>query len=115
MPTKSALRILFCAILASMLIVTSWASMHQSMFAWGGLTTGPDRYWTIATVMDAYCGFLTFYVWVLYKEMRALPRVVWFFAIMMFGNMAMSLYVLIQLVRLRSDGTIADLLSMRNL
>jgi hypothetical protein len=40
---------------------------------------------------------------------------VWFFAIMMFGNMAMSLYMLIQLARLRSDGTAADLLSMRNL
>ena len=115
MSTKSALRILFCAVFVSMLIVTSWAGMHQSMFAWGGLTTGPDRYWTIATVMDAYFGFLTFYAWVLYKEMRSLPRVVWFFAIVMFGNMAMSLYVLIQLARLRSDGTAADLLSMRNL
>ena len=115
MPTKSALRILFCAVFVSMLIVTSWAGMHQSMFAWGGLTTGPDRYWTIATVMDAYFGFLTFYAWVLYKEIRSLPRVVWFFAIVMFGNMAMSLYVLIQLARLRSDGTAADLLSMRNL
>jgi hypothetical protein len=115
MPTKSALRIFFCAVLVSMLTVTSWASMHQSMFAWGGLTTGPDRYWTIATVMDAYFGFLTFYAWVLYKEMRLLPRVMWFFAIMMLGNMAMSLYMLIQLARLRSDGTAADLLSMRNL
>jgi hypothetical protein len=43
------------------------------MFAWGGLE-GPDRYWTIATLMDAYFGFLTFYVWVFYKEMRWLPR-----------------------------------------
>jgi Protein of unknown function (DUF1475) len=115
MPTKSALITLFCAILLSMLAVSSWASMHQSMFVWGGLTGEPDRYWTIATVMDAYFGFLTFYVWVYYKEMRALPRLVWFFAIMMFGNMAMSLYALMQRARLRPDGSVADLLSMRNL
>src|SRR5450432_3045468 len=114
MPTRSTLRLLFSAILVSMLIVTSWASMHQSMFAWGGLTTGPDRYWTMATVMDAYCGFLTFYVWVLYKETRALPRALWFVAIMSFGNMAMSLYVLIQLAKQRPGGTVTDLLSVRN-
>jgi hypothetical protein len=114
MPRKSALRVLFSAILVSMLIITTWASTRQSMFAWGGLTTGPDRYWTIATVMDAYCGFLTFYVWVLYKEARALPRVLWFVAIMSFGNIAMSLYVLIQLAKQRHGGTVADLLSMRN-
>jgi hypothetical protein len=114
MPTKTSLRVLFSTILISMLIVTSWASMRQSMFAWAGLTTGPDRYWTIATVMDAYCGFLTFYVWVFYKETRALPRILWFLGIMAFGNMAMSLYVLIQLARLRADGSFTDLLSSRN-
>ena len=114
MPSKSSVRVLFSAILLSMLIVTSWASMRQSMFAWGGLTTGPDRYWTIATVMDAYFGFLTFYVWVFYKEVRAVPRVLWFLGVMAFGNMAMSLYVLIQLARLGPGGTVADLLSARN-
>jgi Protein of unknown function (DUF1475) len=114
MPITPALKILFRLILVSMLTVTGWASLHQSMFAWGGLTTGADRYWTIATLMDAYCGFLTFYVWVIYKEMRTLPRVAWFFAIMMFGNIAMSLYVLTQLMRLKAGGTVADLLSRRN-
>lgn len=114
MPRKSALQVLFSAILVSMLIVTTWASTRQSMFAWGGLTTGPDRYWTLATLMDAYCGFLTFYVWVLYKETRALTRILWFVAIMSFGNMAMSLYVLVQLAKLRTGGTVADLLSTRN-
>jgi Protein of unknown function (DUF1475) len=114
MPSKNSLRVLFSAILISMLIVTSWASVRQSMFAWGGLSAGPDRYWTIATLMDAYCGFLTFYAWVFYKETRALPRILWFLGIMAFGNMAMSLYVLIQLARLRPEGSVADLLSTRN-
>jgi Protein of unknown function (DUF1475) len=64
--------------------------------------------------MDAYFGFVTFYVWVLYKEMRWLPRVGWFVAIMLLGNMAMSTYVLTQLSRLRPGEDLSNLLSTRN-
>ncbi len=113
MPRKSALHVLFAVILVSMLVVTTWASARQSMFAWGGLT-GPDRFWTIATLMDAYFGFLTFYVWVLYKETRALPRLLWFIAIMCLGNMAMSAYVLLQLARQHAGATMTELLTSRN-
>ena len=97
-----------------MILGTGWASMHQPVQDWGGLTTGPDRYWTIATMMDAYCGFLTFYAWVLYKEPRWLPRAVWCVAIMLLGNMAMSSYVLYQLWRLKPDQAASDILVTRN-
>ena len=114
MPARSTLRILFAFIFLCMLGYTSYASTRQSMFAWGGLTAGPDRYWTIATMLDAYFGFLTFYVWVFYKELRWLPRIAWFIAIMVFGNMAMSAYVLVQLSRLRAADQTAAILSARN-
>ena len=81
---------------------------------WGGLTTGPDRYWTLATLMDAYCGFLTFYIWVFYKEQRWIARIAWFVAIMLLGNMAMSVYVLIQLLRLRPDQGAFEILPARH-
>jgi hypothetical protein len=74
MSSKTLLGLLFSSILLSLLVFTAWASTQQSIFQWGGLTTGPDRYWTIATLMDAYFGFVTFYVWVLYKEPHWLPR-----------------------------------------
>jgi hypothetical protein len=64
--------------------------------------------------MDAYFGFLTFYVWVFFKESRHLPRIAWFVAIMLLGNMAMSAYVLLQLVRLRPDQAVSTILSARN-
>ena len=48
-----------------------------------------------------------------YKEPRALPRVGWFVAIMLFGNMAMSAYVLLQLARLRDDEPAAAILMRR--
>jgi hypothetical protein len=65
-------------------------------------------------MLDAYCGFLTFYVWLLYKEPRWLPRIGWFVAIMLLGNMAMSVYVLYQLMRLRPDQNASDILMARN-
>lgn len=114
MPVKTLLRVLFSSILVTLVVYTGWAGTRQSVWQWGGLTTGPDRYWTIATMLDAYFGFLTFYVWVFYKELRWLPRIAWFTAIMLFGNMAMSGYVLIQLARWRDDQGFAGVLTARN-
>ena len=96
-----------------MIVVTVWATRHQAVQDWRGLTTGPDRFWTVATLMDAYFGFLTFYVWVFYKEVRWLPRIAWFVGIMLFGNMAMAAYVLLQLFRLRPDDAVSTILTAR--
>ena len=71
---KRALQILFAFILVSLAAFTMWAGTRQPVWQWGGLTTPPDNLWTIATLIDAYYGFITFYVWVLWKEVRALPR-----------------------------------------
>jgi hypothetical protein len=114
MSTRSKLKLLFSTILIVMIVYTSWASWQQPVTHWQGLTVGQDRYWTIATLLDAYFGFLTFYVWVLFKEARWLPRVAWFIAIMLLGNMAMSAYVLLQLLRLRPDQAVSQILSTRN-
>lgn len=114
MSSKTALKILFSGIFLSMLVYTGWAATRQPVQQWTGLTAGQDRYWTIATFMDAYFGFLTFYVWVLFKERRALPRVAWFVAIVLLGNMAMSAFVLWHLLRLRADAPVSDLLTTRS-
>lgn len=108
------LRLLFGFILLSMIGVTSWASWRQPVWQWGGLTQPPDNAWTIATLFDAYYGFITFYVWLAYKEPRWLPRIGWLIGILLLGNMAMSTYVLIQLRRLAPGAPIATLLTARN-
>jgi hypothetical protein len=91
------LRALFILVLLSMVIVTSWAGMHTSLF-----DIPPDvrrHPWFIATLFDAYWGFVTFYVWVAWKEHSLVPRVLWFIAIIALGNIAMSLYLLRELFR----------------
>jgi hypothetical protein len=114
MQTKTKLKMLFACILLALLVCTVWAGFEQPVWQWSGLTAGRDRYWTIATLLDAYFGFLTFYVWVFYKETRWSRRVPWFVAIMLLGNMAMSLYVLLQLAQLQQGQPPADILRARN-
>lgn len=111
---KRALQFFFGFILVSLAVVTVWASLRQPVWQWGGLTTPPDNLWTIATLIDAYYGFLTFYVWVLWKEPRALPRLAWFAALMLLGNIAVSGYALLQLARMKAGDSMASLLANRN-
>jgi hypothetical protein len=111
MASKTTLKILFFCIFGTMLLYTSWASTRQPVWQWSGLTAGADRYWTTATLLDAYCGFITFYVWVVYKESGWWTRLFWFLAIMALGNMAMSSYVLLQLFRLRPDQPVSAILT----
>jgi len=102
------LKTLFSVILLGMLAVTAWASFSQPVWQWQGLVRAPDNAWTIATLCDAYAGFITFYVWVFWRE-RWLPRVVWLLAILLLGNMAMSTYMLLALRQLKHDQPMSDL------
>ena len=90
--TRLALTLLFGAILAVMLVVVTWASLDRSVFEVDPRVL-KDR-WFIVTLVDAYCGFLTFYAWVAYRETTWLGRGIWFVAIMTLGNLAMASYVL---------------------
>lgn len=94
---RTTLVLLFTAILVAMLAVTTYASLDRSILNVGAeLTYDP---WFQATLADAYFGFLTFFAWVAYKEPGIWRKVIWFVLIMTLGNIAMSAYVLIQLVR----------------
>jgi len=114
MTARTGLKLLFSFILVSLAAYTSWASTQQAVWEWQGLVREPDRWWTIATLVDAYYGFLTFYAWVFYKEARAAGRIGWFVAIMLLGNMAMAAYVLRELARLREDEPVHAILLRRS-
>jgi uncharacterized protein DUF1475 len=96
---RTFLTVLFAGILALMIGVTTWASLDRSVFDAGDLFA--DR-WFVATFCDAYCGFVTFYVWVAYRESSIVARLIWFVAIMALGNIAVALYLLIAIWRLKA-------------
>lgn len=105
------LRILFGVVLGSMLWVTSWASLQCPLFGVPrDVFTHP---WFIATLFDAYWGFITFFVWVAYKQTSWLARGAWLVAILLLGNIAMAAYCLSELFALPKDGRVADLLTVR--
>ncbi len=66
--------------------------------------------WAVATLWDAYFGFITFYVWVAWRERGWGARMLWFILIMGLGNIAMSGYMLIQLLKLAPHDAMETLL-----
>ena len=107
------LRLLFIVVIGSMLGVTGWASLHQSLGAFAHSTTFRDP-WVIATLFDAYWAFITFYVWVAWKEQSLVARLLWFVAIILLGNMAMAAYMLAQLFAIPASGPLGEVFTRRN-
>jgi membrane-associated phospholipid phosphatase len=103
-----ALRWIFAGVLVAMLMVTSWASLNVAL--WNTPRAVATHPWFIATLFDTYFAFLTFYLWVTYKERRWIPRIGWLIAILLLGNIAMAIYMLIQLFRLPKDASLHQLL-----
>lgn len=106
-----SLRVFFFVVLASMLAVTSWASLRCPLFEVPReVYTHP---WFIATMADTYWGFLTFYVWVFYKQTSGLARGAWLVAILLLGNIAMAAYCLAELFRANPANGLAPVLTAR--
>lgn len=102
------LRVVFAAILVVMLAVTITASLDYSILEVPARLGGDA--WFHATLADAYCGFLTFYCWLAYRERTCAARLLWLIAILALGNIAMAAYVLALLWRLPASASAADIL-----
>lgn len=110
--TINFLKALFILFFLGMLSVTIIASIDQNIFeAVGNMW---PNWWFKATLVDAYIGFFTFFVWVAYKELHLWRKILWFALIMLLGNVAISAYMLIELYKLRVGDTFATLLTRRN-
>jgi len=109
---KLFLKLLFGCIFVFMVVMTIRTGLSVSLSAaWPSYAANP---WAIATLYDAYFGFVTFYAWVFYKERHVWTRVLWFLLIMGMGNIAMSFYVLIELFRLKPQEPAAAILQRRS-
>ena len=96
-----------------MLWATTTASLNQALgdFARGPVIRDP---WVVATLFDAYLAFLTFFVWVAWKEQSMVARALWFVAIMLLGNFAMAGYMLRELFAVPASGSVHDVFTRRN-
>lgn len=114
---KIRMTLLALAALLALIGVSVWATLHISIVpAVNALIAYPDggtNPWFIATLLDAYFGFLWFWAWVAYKETSNLARGAWLVLILVLGNMAMAAYVLLQLRKLPAGATAEQLLLRR--
>lgn len=104
---KLFLKLLFGFIFVFMVVMTVRTSMQVSL--WSALPAFAASPWSMATLYDAYSGFLTFFCWVAWRESSLVVKIVWFIFIMLGGNIVMSLYVLIQLFQLKPEESVSGL------
>ena len=114
---KAALLLFSLLVLAGMLGVSTWAAQQVSIVpAIVDLLHNPSQGftpWLVATLVDAYFGFLWFWLWIAYKETRWLTRIAWLIAVLLLGNIAMAAYMLLQVWKLPPQPSAADLLLRR--
>lgn len=114
---KPALTAFSILVLASLVGVSAWATHHVSIVpAIADLFANPSQGftpWLVASLVDAYYGFLWFWLWIAYKETSWLTRITWLIAVLFLGNIAMAAYMLLQLWKLPPNPTAADLLLRR--
>ena len=104
---------LFAAIFMVMIAVTLWAASHSSLLDPAVRAAFNAQPWAIATLFDAYCGFITFFVWVAFRERGLGVKILWLVLVLLLGNIAMSCYVLLQLFRLKPDEPLTSLFAPR--
>jgi drug/metabolite transporter (DMT)-like permease len=114
---KVRLCIFSLVVLAALIGVSIWATNQVSVVpAINDLLSNPAsgfNPWFVATLFDAYFGFLWFWLWIAYKESSWLARIVWLILILLLGNMAMAAYMLLTLARLQDNAQMEDLLLRR--
>ena len=82
------------SVLLVMLAVTTWASLHEHVFA-ATVRMVRDP-WTVATLFDAYFGFLWFWLWIAATERCGFAKYLWLVAILLLGNLSMAAFVLLR-------------------
>ena len=108
---RKFLMVVAAIIFVMMVTVTVRSGLQMSIFAaWDDYAANP---WAVATLYDAYSGFVIFWLWVAFHEQSWGPRIIWFILIMALGNIATSAYLFWQLWRLRSDEPISNLFIRR--
>lgn len=104
---------LFASIFVVMIGVTVWSASRSNLMDPAVRAAFNAQPWAIATLFDAYCGFITFFVWVAYRERDAGIKILWLILILLLGNIAMSLYLLLQLFGMKPGEPLSSLLAPR--
>ena len=106
MNSRRALTLYFVLVLVAMTWVSWYACTAPSITSlpqyagkglnvFGGYVTVCSEPWGLATMFDAYFGFLAFWLYVAWREQSVASRIGWFVALMLLGNFAIAGYALL--------------------
>ena len=106
MTSRRAVTLYFIFVLVAMTWVSWYACVTPSIsslpeYAGKGLNvldgyvTVCSEPWGLATMFDAYFGFLAFWLYVAWREQTIASRLSWFVALMLLGNFAIAAYALL--------------------
>ena len=107
----AVLKIVFTLAFLTILGATSWAWLQLPFWKTPQAVVGHP--WFLATLVDTYLAFFTFWLWVAYKESSNLVRALWLVLIFVLGNLAIAGYMLWQLYRLPPGAGAEQLLLRR--
>jgi hypothetical protein len=106
-----SLKILFSALSLFMVYIVVSTSLESNLIKeWSFLGSIP---WMRATLFDFYTNIIVLYAWVVYKEVRWLSRIVWLILFVGLGSITVTLYVVIQLMKLKPGEGIEHVLLRR--
>jgi hypothetical protein len=121
MKTRPALIAYFVLVLAAMTWVSWYASTAPTITSLAqyaavtgkeginvldGFVTVCSEPWGLATMFDAYFGFLAFWLYVAWRERSGMARGLWFVALMLLGNFAIAGYALACLFKAPADASL---------
>lgn len=108
----TALKIFFSILFVWMCYMVISTSIQSNLFKeWNFLGSIP---WMRATLWDFYANVIVIYLWVCYKEIGIIPKLIWLILLVALGSIASCTYVLIQLFRLKPDEGLRELFSKQN-
>lgn len=86
-------------------------SLKSNLFTeWNFLASIP---WMRATLWDFYANVFFIYAWVFYKERNWGLRALWLVLLVCLGSIATALYVFIQLMKVKKDEPLSNVLLRR--
>ena len=103
--------VLWCLLLFMIYMIVS-TSMESNLFE--ELPQLASIPWMKATLWDFYANVFLIYCWVIYKEQKVFPLVVWAILFFLLGSIATISYVLTQLYKLKSGEGFSQLLLKTN-
>ncbi len=88
-------------------------SIESNLFTeWNFLASIP---WMKATLVDFYINTIVIFVWVAFREKTWLSRILWLIGFVFLGSIITTLYVLIQLIKLKKNEPVINAFLLKNI